>query len=135
MSRDTLRPNSLEHAVFDQIRRVVADRANGETIQHDGRTYALTANTTCTIKSVHVVAEVVGGDRPHTHGYQRAMAIVSVCNNGYRAGPTGGAHVLEALVNGARVSGRPCSTNSYFVLPHLEVPPAFAVPSPDDNPA
>lgn len=134
MNREALHPDSLEHAVFEKVRRCGADRADGQTIWHGGKRYDLTAHTISTIKTVHVVMESVMEDAPE-RGHQRAMAMVIVNNNGYHGGPTGCAYVLEALINGVRLPDRTNPCLSTFVLPVLEVPRALAVPMSDDDAA
>lgn len=138
MSREGLHPDSLEFAVFEKVRRTGVEGTDGQTLSHGGRRYELTAHTISTIKTVHVLMECSDADAPEV-GHQRAMAIVAVCNNGYRGGPNGLAPTLTALVDGARIEGMPSLTHSYFVLPHVDVPPCFAVPldeqeAPASNP-
>lgn len=134
MNRDALHPDSLEHAVFEKVRRCGPDRANGQTIWQNGKAYDLTVNTISTVKTVHVVMRQVNDEIP-TAGVQRAMAIVAVHNNGYVGGPNGLTYTLTALVDGVRcaVRGRPSLTDSFFVLPFLDVPPCFEAPWPEDE--
>ena len=124
MNSGELCPGTFEHAIFEKLRRCGASRADGQRIEHDGREYDLTVNTISRIETVHVVAQDV--TLPET-GIQRAMAVVSVYNNGYRGGHTGCAYVLEALIRGLRVPDF-IRTRSHFVLPVLEVPGIFASP-------
>lgn len=113
-------PLALE--AFEKIRRVGADRADGQTITCDGRKYHMTAHTVSTIRTVHVVLETLDGKAA---GHKRAMAIVEVSENGYAGGPGGLDLVLPALCEGIRVHGRPHVTHDYRVLPWLPVPTAF----------
>lgn len=112
----------LAFLAFEKFRRVGAAIADGKTITHDGNQHRLTVHTICTVKTVHVVIEPVAGLET---GQKRAMAIISIEENGYASGPGGLDLVLPALYEGTHVHGSPSSACDYRVLTHLPVPPAF----------
>lgn len=121
----------LAFLTLEKIRRVGADRADGQTITHEGTEYGVTAHTISTITTVHVVLERLNGPGA---GHQRAIAIVEVRDSGYQGGPGGLDYVLQGLVNGVHVPGHPVAQWCYHVLPWVTVPPAIATSddAPDD---
>lgn len=122
MTRESLRPDSLEKALLDKLRRVGADRLGVLQFEHDGEPWEVTANTISTIRTVHITAESV-----RREGLFRSMVVVQVNSNGYSGGPGGLDHVLQALVGGVRmerVTGEPATT-SFHVLPVVETPAIF----------
>jgi len=132
MTRE-LCPGTLEHLIFEKVRRCGAGRAHGQRITHGGGQYDLTVNTLSIIETVHVVAERVP-DESMPNGHQRAMAVVNVYDNGYRGGIEGSQYVFQALLKGVRVpTGN--SLHHRFVLPALDVPTIFVDPQPVDDPA
>ena len=120
----------LAFLTLEKIRRVGADRADGQTITHEGTEYGVTAHTISTITTVHVVLERLNGPGA---GHQRAIAIVEVRDNGYPGGPGGLDYVLPALLNGVQVPDHPVKQWSYCVLPWVPVPAALATTDDDSE--
>ena len=118
----TLDQDSVQYAAFEKIRTCGADRSDGQTIHHQGREYGLTVHRICKLETLHVVIVCLDESMP---GYQQAMAVVVVDNNGYR-GLDGASVLLPALLNGVTVKEPTFTTRSYRVLPWCEVPHVFA---------
>lgn len=114
---------SLQHAVFEKLRRTMLDRVTGQTIHHQGREYAITAHCVNKIETIHIVSKCLD---PTMLGHQQAMVVVDIFNHGYW-GVDGAQFLLPALIHGAHVSGRDAGApwRSWRVLPHLEVPFVF----------
>lgn len=122
---ERLAADSLQFAVFEKIRRVGADHANGQTIRYNGKEYGLTVNLICKIETIHVVIEHLD---EAMQGHQQAMAVVDIYNHGYH-GLDGASLLLPALLSGVEIcEGPQAHIHSYRVLPHLEVPYVFAKP-------
>lgn len=107
---------------FEKCRRIGVERADGQTITHDGIEYRIISHTIGTIKAMHIVLEVTKGKAV---GHRRAMAMVEIRENGYAHGPNGLSLILPALYEGVRVPGHPHMNLEYRVLPCLPVPLAF----------
>lgn len=117
-----LADDPLALAVFEKIRRIGANRADGQTIPHGGHHYKLTSHTISVFSTVHVVLEKLDG---LGKGYQRAMAIVEATDNGYRGCFDGASLLIPALCRGVHIPDRTKQTRFYRVLPMLDVPALF----------
>lgn len=107
---------------LEKVRRNGVDRADGQTITHDGTEYFMTSHTVCTIEAVHIVLEAKKGKAV---GHKRAMAMVKITENGYAPDLNGLSLILPALYEGVRVPSHPHINLEYRVLPCLPVPLAF----------
>ena len=117
-----LADDPLALLAFEKIRRVGVDKADGQTLMHDGTEYFITSHTVSRIHALHIVLEVKTGNAV---GHKRAMAIVEVSENGYAPEVNGLGLILPALVEGVRVPGHPHTNLEYRVLPWVSVPLAF----------
>lgn len=122
----------LAFLALEKIRRVGAERADGQTITHECVEYGLTVHTVSTITTQFATLETLTGD---AMGHQRCIVIVEVRDSGYPGGPGGLDCVLPELANGVFVPGHPVKQWTYRVLPWVPVPAALATTSDDSEQA
>lgn len=124
-----LADDPLALLAFEKIRRNGVDRADGQTITHDGVIYRIISHTVGTIKAQHICLQAENGN---AIGHKRSMVMVEITENGYAPEFNGLSPILPALVQGVRVPGHPGSNLEYRVLPWVSVPLAFQGDG-DDN--
>lgn len=118
-----LDPESLQFAVFEKIRRIGADHADGAMLTHNGAKYAVTVDAPCKLELIHVVIELKSGPAA---GTRQAMAVLCMRNQD-RHDVNGLGLLVNALASGVTITDatRP-QYLSWRVLPLLPVPDCYA---------
>lgn len=117
-----LADDPLALMAFEKVRSNGVDRADGQTLTHDGTDYLMISHSVSRLHAMHIVLEAKTGNAV---GHKRAMAIVEVSENGYAPEFNGLSMILPALVEGVRVPGHPHTNLEYRMLPWVSVPLAF----------